>query len=250
MSAGPDGLDHAIGRPPEGATAVNGGGEDGGDVRPDHPDLELEILDVRAAERSAAPTLRFTAEANDASGREVYTISLTALIEIEPAKRGYDEASRERLTELFGDPERWSATTQSLRWAQVDVLAPNFTDRTRFEIDVPCTFDLEVAAAKYFYGLAGGEAPLRFHFTGSVFYCGEQDRLQLVRVPWDASARFGLPVEIWRSMIDSHYPGGGWVTLERETLDRLQRMRSAAGLPSLDACVAELLDRAETAEEA
>jgi hypothetical protein len=103
---------------------------------------------------------------------------------------------------------------------------------------------MEVASAKYFDALADGEAPLRFHFTGSVFYCGEDDRLQLVRVPWDATARFALPVETWRSMIDSHYPNGGWVTLHRDTLDRLVRMRAASGLPTLDACVAELLDRA------
>ena len=246
MSAGRGDVGDAIGRPD--AAVVNGDGDPAPAGRPENPYPELAILDVRAAERSAAPTLRFSAEVSDPSGREVYTISLTALIEIEPSKRSYDEASRERLTELFGDPERWSSTTQSLRWAQVDVLVPNFSDRARFEIDVPCTYDLEVAAAKYFSGLEEGDAPLRFHFTGSVFYCGDQDRLQLVRVPWDASARFELPIEVWRQMIDSHYPGGGWVTLHRETLDRLQRMRSSNGLPSFDACVSELLDRAEAAE--
>ena len=219
------------------------------EVRPEHPFTEIEVVGVAAVERAVAPTLRFAAEISDASGREVYTIALTALIEIEPSKRRYDDAGRERLVELFGPPERWSSTTQTLRWAQVEALVPGFHDRTRFEIDVPCTYDLEVASAKYFDALEDGEAPLRFHFTGSVFYCGENGRLQLVRVPWDATARVGLPAETWRAMIDSHYPDGGWVTLHRETLRRLSRMRASSGLPTLDACVAELLDGAERQEE-
>ena len=61
-------------------------------------------------------------------------------------------------------------------------------------------------------------------------------------VPWSCSARFKLPVEDWRRTDGAHYPGGGWVRLETATLDRLARRKAAAGLPSFDADVAELLD--------
>jgi hypothetical protein len=39
----------------------------------------------------------------------------------------------------------------------------------------------------------------------------------------------------------AHYPGGGWVRLETETLDALAARKAAGGLPSYDATIAELL---------
>ena len=51
---------------------------------------------------------------------------------------------------------------------------------------VPCTYDLELAAAKYFYSLPGGEVPLSFHFNGTVCYRGDDGRMQVVQVPWSA----------------------------------------------------------------
>ena len=38
---------------------------------------------------------------------------------------------------------------------------------------MPCTYDLELAAAKYLYSLPGGQVPLLFNFTGTIFYRGE-----------------------------------------------------------------------------
>ena len=43
-------------------------------------------------------------------------------------------------------------------------------------------------------------------------------------------------------MMALYYPGGGWVRLQTSTLDRLQERKAEAGLPSFDACVAELLE--------
>ena len=85
------------------------------------------------------------------------------------------------------------------------------TGTTSFSIELPCTYDLEVAAAKYFYALADGFIPLSFHFNGTVFYPGADGRLQVVPVPWSATAQFQLPVAAWRAMIAEHYPGGGWI---------------------------------------
>ena len=47
---------------------------------------------------------------------------------------------------------------------------PGFSGETRFSLEVPCTYDLEVAAAKYFYAVPDGEVPLTFHFNGNVFF--------------------------------------------------------------------------------
>jgi Family of unknown function (DUF6084) len=208
---------------------------------PDRPEVEFAVVGVAALERSAAPTLSFTVEAGESTGRRVYTLALSALIEIEPAKRRYDDAERERLVELFGPAERWANTTGSLRWAQADVLVPGFTGSTRFELRIPCTYDLEVASAKYFAGLEGGEVPLRFHFNGTIMY-EEEGRMQMVQVPWDRSTRFSMPLAAWRDLVAAHYPHRGWIPLHRETVDRLARLRAARALPDFDAAVRDLLE--------
>ena len=41
---------------------------------------------------------------------------------------------------------------------------------THFEIQLPCTYDHEIAATKYFAGLSDGNVPIQAHFNGTVFY--------------------------------------------------------------------------------
>ena len=86
------------------------------------------------------------------------------------------------------------------------MLVPSFTGSARFELELPCTYDHEVGATRYFNGLDGGEAPLRFHFNGTIIWEGDDGRMQLTQVPWDCSARFQMPVSAWRAMIEAHYP--------------------------------------------
>jgi hypothetical protein len=210
-----------------------------------HPEPEFEVLSATALERAAAPTLAFRLRIDEGSGRRVFTVALSVLIEVEPAKRSYDDPSRERLVELFGEPERWATTTQSFRWAQADLLVPPFVGSTEVELAIACTYDLELAASKYFDALEG-EAPLRFHFNGTVFYEAEDGRLQLVQIPWDRSVRFAMPIEAWRGAIDAHYPHRAWVPVDRETLARLVRLRAARARPTFDATIAALLDREES----
>ena len=205
------------------------------------PDPDFELLSARPVERAAAPTVGFRVRVTEPSGRPVFTIALTAVITIEPSKRSYDPASRERLLELFGEPERWASTTTNFRWAQADALVPGFEGSTEFELVVPCTYDLELAAAKYFHGLDDGAAPLRFHFNGTVFYEAEGGRMQIVQIPWDRSPRFRMPIEVWRQTIDSTYPYRGWVPVHTDTLRRLEARKADRGLPTFDAVLDELL---------
>ena len=205
------------------------------------PDPDFEVLAARAIERTAAPTVGFRLRVTDVSERKVFTIALTAVITIEPSKRTYDGEDRERLVELFGEPERWASTTTSFRWAQADALVPAFTGAAEFELIVPCTYDLELAAAKYFHGLGAGEAPLRFHFNGTVFYEADDGRMQIVQIPWDRSPQFRMPVSVWRSAIDAAYPFRSWVPVNADTVARLERLKAERGLPTFDAVVDELL---------
>ena len=202
------------------------------------------VLGMDAVAGALTPTLRFELHVVEPEGNEIHTIALTTHIQVEPAKRAYDAATRERLEELFGAPDRWSATTQSFPWAKVSALVPGFTGSTTFSIEVPCTYDLELAATKYFYALPDGEVPLDFHFNGMVLYAGEHDRLQVRPVPWSCTARWRMPVEQFKAAMIACYPGGGWIRLAPDTLDALHRRRATQGHHSFDSLVAKLLEDA------
>jgi hypothetical protein len=205
------------------------------------PAPDFSVLDARGIPNSAAPVLAFQLRARDHSEQEVYAIALRTQVMVEARQREHDDETRERLLELFGEPERWGDTARGLVWAQCDTFVQGFTGSTRFELRVPISLDLEVATVKYFTALEGGEVPLAFHFSGTVFYCGDHDRLQITQVPWTAEAQFSLPVETWRSTIDEHYPHGAFMRLGEDTLEALRRYRVARGLHSLDGAIEELL---------
>ena len=119
---------------------------------------------------------------------------------------------------------------------------PGFTGATSFAIDVPCTYDLEVAASKYFYSLPDGEVPLSFLFNGMVLYSGEGDRLQVAQVPWSCTARWRMPVERVEARdgraTTRAAAGCGW---RRRRSTRSPRARPRTGHHSFDALSRELL---------
>jgi uncharacterized protein DUF6084 len=203
--------------------------------------LQFTVLGAEPVEHSASPAVRFHLHIGEPEGREVYTIALSTQVNIDPARRAYDAATRERLFELFGEPERWGATTRPFQWARVQSLVPSFTGSTTFTLEVPCTYDLEVTSGKYFDSLRDGEVPLRFHFNGTVLYRGAEEQLQVVLVPWSASARWRMPIDVWRRTIAAHYPGGGWIRLGHETLEALARRKAEWGMHTFDDTVRELL---------
>jgi hypothetical protein len=205
------------------------------------PEPEFQVLGATGRRHAAVPAIDFDVHVSEPGGRRVYAIALTAQVMIEPARRQYDAETRERLVELFGPPERWATTTRSLVWHQADALVPAFTGSTTFHVAVPATFDMEVASSKFLYGLPDGEVPLAFNFNGTVHYRGDEGRLQMSLIPWSCSAEFRLPVATWRDLIEHYYPSTGWIALGEETLLALQREKAARALPTLDACVAELL---------
>jgi hypothetical protein len=206
------------------------------------PAPELELTGAAHVPFSAAPTMRFQALAREPDGIAVQSMALSVQVMIDPARRGYDPATRERVAELFGSPERWAASTSGLAWARIAVNVPGFTGEAAFGIEVPCTYDLEVAAAKYFYALRDGVVPLSFHFNGTVFYRGGDGRLQMTPISWSTTARYGMAVSAWRAMIAEHYPGGGWVRVGDDTLALLHELRARRGLSTVDGLLRELLE--------
>jgi Family of unknown function (DUF6084) len=208
------------------------------------PEPDFVVLGARTVRYAAAPMMALDLQVSEPSGRQVYMIALTIQLMIEPARRRYDEATRERLVELFGAPERWAVTTRSLVWSQLDVVVPAFIGSTTVTAPIACSYDLELAAAKYLYSLPDGEAPLALHFNGTIYYREPNGGLQMVLVPWNKSIDFRMPVSVWKQTIEHYYPNTSWLALRSQTVAALQRAKLERGLATLDACVEELLGEA------
>ena len=121
-------------------------------------------------------------------------------------------------------------------------LVPSFTGSTMFTLEVPCTYDLEVASAKYFDSLSGrrraAELPLQRHRalprrpTTGCRSCSCRGA---------APRSWRMPVDVWKRTIAAHYPGGGWIRLQHETLEALARAKASAGCTRSTTTVRELL---------
>jgi hypothetical protein len=125
------------------------------------------------------------------------------------------------------------------------VAVPGFTGTTLVDLQLPCTFDFNVAATKYFHALDSGEIPLCVMFSGTVFYNGANDALQVAQVPWDREASFHLPVSVWKQMMDAHYPNSAWLCLRRDAFERLHEYKIRHGIPTWE----QALERALASQE-
>ncbi len=112
-----------------------------------------------------------------------------------------------------------------------------FSGKTEAILSVPCTFDLNVSATKYFYALEDGEAPLLFLFSGTIFYQGADERLQIQQVSWNKECTYRMPIGVWKEMMDHHYPNTAWLSLERDLFERLYAFRRREGLATWEAAI-------------
>jgi hypothetical protein len=202
------------------------------------------------AERYAAtPTLSFGLTITESSGARVHAIALRCQIRIEPHRRRYSQVEARRLHDLFGDPSRWADSVKPIQLATVSTMVPEFTSVTEVDLHVPCTYDLEVASARYLAGLDDGTVPLLMLFSGTVFVAdGAGYSVELV--PWSAEASYRMPVSVWQDLVDAHFPGSAWLRCGRGTLDALSEFKARHALPTWDATLAELLARAGEKAEA
>ncbi|MEV4162182.1 DUF6084 family protein [Nonomuraea dietziae] len=212
-------------------------------------DLGFACLDARADRFAAAPTLCFPLRITEAGGGAVHALALRCQIRIEPQRRRYSGAESELLADLFGEPSRWGETLRPLQFALVSTMVPGFTGVTEIDLPVPVTYDLEVAAGKYFAALDEGEIPLLLLFSGTVFV-RTPTGFSVEQVPWDRETRHRLPVPLWRELMDRYFPGEGWLRLRTDTLRDLHRFKSAHALATWDDTMEALLARARASEAA
>jgi hypothetical protein len=202
--------------------------------------LAVQVLGVEAQRHAASPHLLFRLRVTESSGAVVHAAALRCQLRLEPQRRPYDPDEQAALTDLFGTSERYSTTLKPFLWTHTTALVPGFTGSTEIDLPVACTYDFEVAATKYLHALRGGDVPLLLLFSGTVFTRGETG-FTVEQVPWDVEAACRMPVQTWRDLMDAYFPGGGWIRLDRDTLDALGRYRSERGLTSWEATLAELL---------
>ncbi|WP_330328747.1 DUF6084 family protein [Streptomyces sp. NBC_00536] len=203
-------------------------------------DFAFTCTGVRADAYAAGPTLVFRLRVTATPGTRVHALALRCQMRIEPARRGYEPAEAAALADLFGARSRWGTTLQPVQFTQVTAMIPSFTGETETDLVVPCTYDMDIAATRYFNALEDGEVPLLMLFSGTAFTGSTGFHVE--PVPWDREASHRMPVSVWREMVEQHFPGCGWLRLPRDTMDDLLAYRSRHALASWEATVRALLD--------
>ena len=205
--------------------------------------VSFEVVGARVEAYAAVPTLALQLRIVAADGEPVHALALRSQIMIEPKRRQYDHDEEGRLTELFGETPRWGDTLRPFLWTNVSMTVTGFTGETVVDLPITCTYDFEIASAKYMHSLDDGEIPIVVLFSGTVF-AKSAAGLSAAPVSWSEEASYRLPVALYRDMMDLYFPNTGWLRLRRETLDALQRFKSARALLSWDETFERLLKQA------
>ena len=210
------------------------------------PDLDFGVVDAEVLPFAASPTMLFKLHIQNAvAAEQIHSIMLRAQVRIEPTRRHYDRETEARLLELFGAPHQWGETLRSLLWTHATTIVPRFSGRTIAELPILCTYDFEVAAAKYFYALEDGVAPLLFLFSGTVFYTHGEGGLQIAQIPWEKEAHFRLPVRLWKEMMERYFPNSAWLRVRKDVFDRLYAYKARHALPTWEGALDHLLQGRE-----
>ncbi|HLJ90179.1 MAG TPA: DUF6084 family protein [Candidatus Angelobacter sp.] len=209
------------------------------------PELNFQVEGAKATAFSVAPALSFKLRVSSSNEQEqIRSIVLRCQIQIEAMWRAYTQEEQAQLRDLFGDKGRWRQTLRGLLWTHAAITVPAFCGETLVELPVPCTFDFNVAATKYFAGLFEGDVPLCLQFSGTVFY-EENGSLQVTPIPWDREARFRLPVTMWKEMMEAYYPNTSWLCLRRDVFQKLYAYKMQHGLTSFEEALESILTAAE-----
>jgi hypothetical protein len=213
------------------------------------PELHFQIEGAEAVAHAATPLIALKLRITNLPFTEaIHTLTLRCQVQIEPAKRRYGPEEQQKMLDLFGEPDRWSRTLRPLLWMNTSVAVAGFTDNLLVDLQLPCTFDFNVAATKYFHALNDGEIPVCVMFSGTVFYSSTDGVLQIAQIPWDREANFRLPISIWKQMMDQHFPNTAWLCLQRDAFEQLYEYKVRHGIPTWEQVIARVLAAQETKE--
>ncbi len=201
----------------------------------------FEPVAVTVDRYAAAPMLTLRLRVTDPE--PVHAMALRCQVRIEPQRRPYTDQEAAGLSELFGPRRRWADTLRPFLWMHTSTMVPGFTGGTDVDLPLPLSYDMQVAAGKYFHSVREGGIPLSLMFSGSVFHHGNNG-FRVAHIPWSTDVSFTLPVSAWQEAIDTFFPGAGWIMLPRETVDELLRVRAELGLTDWNQTIIALLDKA------
>lgn len=208
------------------------------------PDLSFQIEGAEALAYATVPAIALKLRIGSTPAeRPVHTIVLRCQVQIDPAKRRYSSQEQTRLHDLYGEPSRWAQTVKPLLWMNTSLTVPSFAGSTAVNLELPCSFDFNLAVTKYFYALEAGDIPITVMFSGTVFYAESDGRLQVTQIPWDREASYRLPVAVWKQMMDAHYPNAAWLCLHRDVFDKLLEYKVRNGIPTFERALEELLQQ-------
>ncbi|MGI8608840.1 MAG: DUF6084 family protein [Candidatus Dormibacteria bacterium] len=205
------------------------------------PELTFEVLGATAKAFCATPTILFHLRVGGPEGELIKGVSLETQIRIDAHTRRYNAEEKGNLYELFGEASRWSETVRSLLWTLAVTNVPPFTGSVEVDLPVPCTYDFNVISAKYFYGLEEGNVPLTLLFSGTVFYYGEENQLQIERVPWSKEAVFSMPVSTWKDVMQMYYPNIAWLALRQDAFELLARYKAENSFATFEQAIESLV---------
>lgn len=198
------------------------------------------VVDMAPEPYAVSPMLTARVDVAAGNGDPVHAIALRCQVRIDPLRRSYTDDEAAGLSDLFGPRERWTTTQRTFLWQHCTAMVPGFTGDTTVALPLECTYDFEVAAAKYLHALRDGTLPIQFLFSGTVFVKAERG-FSIQQVPWDCECRYDMPVTTWRDLMAQHYPNSGWLRLSHETIAALADYKSAHGLLGLDDALTSLL---------
>lgn len=206
-------------------------------------EVTFAVLDVTPEPYAVTPKLVARVGVAAIGDEPIHAIALRCQVRIDPLRRAYSDAEAEGLTDLFGTRDRWATTQHTFLWQHTTAMVQGFSGATQVDLPLECTYDFEVAAAKYLHALRDGGVPLQFLFSGTVFVQGARG-FSVQQVPWDREDRHDMPVSVWRDLIGRHFPNTGWLRLDHDTVEAVAAYRRAHGLLSNDAAITSLLERA------
>ncbi|MBV9763347.1 MAG: hypothetical protein JOZ48_00765 [Acidobacteriaceae bacterium] len=206
------------------------------------PDLSFRVTGAEGLPFAAQPTIALKLNITNANPEEaIHGVNLRVQIQIEATRRQYGPDEKERLLDLFGQPERWSRTLRPILWTHISTVIPAFTGSMVTDLQVHCTFDFNVGATKYFHATSEGDIPLLLLFSGTAFYASAEGTLQVAPISWDKEARYRLPASVWREMMDLYYPNSTWLSLRRDVFEHLYQYKMQRSIATWEEALENLL---------
>jgi Family of unknown function (DUF6084) len=209
----------------------------------DAVEVDFTCREVVCDPYAAAPGVLLRMRAAATPGHRIHALALRCQVRVEPLRRLYSDAEAAKVIDLFGERSRWGSTMQPIQLGFLSQVLPGFTGECDFDLSLPLSYDVEVAAHKYLSGLEDGLVPLLLLFSGQVF-SGRPGSLSVQPVPWHKETTVGLPVSVWREAMDAHFPQQAWIRMARSTHDRLSVYRGRHGLVGWDDVIDQLLEEA------